>query len=599
MSRALKRTMRRTTPGSVGRGPISGGRIVPLVSLLLLAGTLLAYLPALQADFLWDDDLYIVTNDSLRSLDGLYRIWFDAGTVPEHLRKVHDYSLTLSIYWVEWQLWGNQPFPYHLTNVVLHAVNAFLLWMLLRRLRVRGALAAAAIFAFHPLHVEAVAWISELKTLLSTTFSFLAMLYWLRFVRREERHSYLTSLLLGVLAMLSKITALLLPLVLLLLVWWRAPQRLRSSAVRLIPLFLAAAALTRMTLVREHAGSRYLSTEGSHLVLGFMNGAHAAVFYIGKLLWPSPLLAIYPRWSVELSRWTDAVLPVALFSLVITVWWWRSALGKGPFVATLLYLLMLAPTVGFIDFDFLRFTYVADHFAYPATAAVISLAAALAATVAKKAGISSRLSTVIVSAICGVCALQTFGQCFVYQDDETFWRHTVAYNPESSTASLNLALYLNQAGRPADAEAVVHAALTHHPDDSTFYNVLGVSLLNQAKLDDARAAFERAVALTPTYGGARLNLGLALFRQQRWRQAIEQLELLSTFPERRLLIERHLGLAYQQLGEYPQATLHFESALQLDPHDQPSLDALREMGNSASPPSRTSPSAPSAASAMP
>src|SRR3990170_1792996 len=154
-SRGEKHTMSPPRPGS----PQTLGSAAALGIL-----TLLAYLPAIGGGFVWDDDSYVTRNTTLRSADGLRRIWFELGAVPQYYPLVH------TSFWVEYHLWGLNPRGYHLVNVLLHALNAVLVWLILRRLRVPGAWFAAAVFALHPVHVESAAWITERKNVLSAAF---------------------------------------------------------------------------------------------------------------------------------------------------------------------------------------------------------------------------------------------------------------------------------------------------------------------------------------------------------------------------------------------------------------------------------------------
>ncbi len=154
-----------------------------LLALLLAIVTFVAYQPAWNAGFIWDDDLYVTHNGSLRSAGGLGRIWSQPSSSQQY------YPLVFTSFWLEYQLWGAQSAPYHLANIFLHALNAWLLWRVLRRLEVPGALLAAAVFALHPVEVESAAWITERKNLLSAAFYLLAMLAYFRFrpLRREAR----------------------------------------------------------------------------------------------------------------------------------------------------------------------------------------------------------------------------------------------------------------------------------------------------------------------------------------------------------------------------------------------------------------------------
>src|SRR5690606_24552469 len=134
------------------------------LSLVLIAATALAYLPAYNGDFLWDDDRHIAGNPLLRSAGGLERIWFDIGATPQY------YPLTHTTFWIEWQLWQANVLGYHLVNVALHIGAALLVVRLLKALAIPGAWLAGFVFALHPLHVESVAWMSERKNTLSILF---------------------------------------------------------------------------------------------------------------------------------------------------------------------------------------------------------------------------------------------------------------------------------------------------------------------------------------------------------------------------------------------------------------------------------------------
>ena len=145
------------------------------LAFLRICATIIAYLPALDARYIWDDDDYVTENQTLRSIDGLRRIWLEPTSIPQYYPLVH------STFWVEFHFWKLKPFGYHLVNILLHLANALLLWRVLLGLKVPGAMLAGFIFALHPVHVESVAWITERKNVLSALFFFLSLLAWLRY----------------------------------------------------------------------------------------------------------------------------------------------------------------------------------------------------------------------------------------------------------------------------------------------------------------------------------------------------------------------------------------------------------------------------------
>src|SRR5215831_21076118 len=222
-----------------------GGLIVLLV--------LLVYLPVLHSGFIWDDDSYVTENPTLRSLDGLRRIWFEVGAVPQYYPMVH------STFWLEYHLWGLNPVGFHLVNVLLHAAAAILLWQVLKRLKIPAAWLVATIFALHPIEVESVSWVTERKNVLSAVFYFAAALAYFRFapptesvVRNSRRwYWYAGALILFLAALLSKTVTCSLPAALLLVCWWKKGRVQWSDLLPLLPFLAVGAGLGLLTAGME------------------------------------------------------------------------------------------------------------------------------------------------------------------------------------------------------------------------------------------------------------------------------------------------------------------------------------------------------------
>src|ERR1700694_1453841 len=202
-----------------------------ILALALFAVTLIAYSPAWNGKPIWDDDEHL-TKPELRSLHGLVQIWTHVGTTHQY------YPLLHTVFWIEHRLWDDSYVAYHLVNIALHVGSALLLVKILQELKVAGAWLAGAIFALHPLQVESVAWMSELKNTLSTVFFLSSALLYLRFDRTRDRSAYFVALGLFLLGLLSKSVIAVLPATMLVVLWWKHGKLLwRRDVLALVPFF--------------------------------------------------------------------------------------------------------------------------------------------------------------------------------------------------------------------------------------------------------------------------------------------------------------------------------------------------------------------------
>ena len=273
--------------------------------MLLIAATVIAYSPALNGTALWDDDAHI-TRPELRSLHGLSEIW----TRPDVTQQY--YPVTHSVFWLEQKLWGDNLFLYHLLNVALHLASAFLLLRILSMLAIPGAWFAAAIFALHPVQVESVAWISELKNTLSAVFCLSAALMYLRFDQSRRLLFYFAAFGLFLLGLGAKTTIAPLPGALLVIFWWkRSRLSLKQDVLPLIPFFIAGIGAGLFTAWVEH---NYIGAEGSDFSLSIVErcliAGRAFWFYLSKLFWPHDLIFVYPRWHVNQAIWWQYLFPL-------------------------------------------------------------------------------------------------------------------------------------------------------------------------------------------------------------------------------------------------------------------------------------------------
>jgi len=436
--------------------------LLPLLVLLLLV----VYAPALRGAFVWDDVDFILDTTWYDADDGLRQIWLDPSSTSQY------YPLTYSSHWLEGRLFGRETLGYHVVNVLLHAANALLLWLVLRALAVPGALLAAALFALHPVHAESVAWISERKNVLSAFFFLSSLLAWLRASPPEEdpprvRASwYALCLALYVAALLAKSVSCSLPAVILLLVWWKRGRVERPVLLALAPLFVLGLGFAGLTVWLER---NQVGASGIEFVLTPLDrvaiAGRALWFYAGKLVWPEPLVFIYPRWPDVASAPWQLVYPLAAFLVVAALWVLRGRIGRGPLVAVLLFAGILLPALGFFDVYPMRYSFVADHFQYLASAPLLALAAALLTRGSRAFGAAGRRPALVAAVLaCVVLAALTWRRSHVYASPEALWRDTVAGNPTAWMAMNNLAYELQQQGRPLEAVPLVRRAIALNPE---------------------------------------------------------------------------------------------------------------------------------------
>jgi hypothetical protein len=357
-------------PGTIGR------RDVWLGGALLLALVVLAYLPVLQAGFIWDDDKHLTENPCIVGPLGFAGIWTTA--------EATYYPLVLTTFWVEHALWGFAPLPYHLVNVLVHGACGVVLWLVLAKLRVPGAWAGAALWALHPVHVESVAWVTELKNTQSGVFFLLAILSFLKW--RESRTldggrgrsmHYALALVCAVAAILSKSSTVMLPVVLGLCSWWEERRWRWRSAAPLVPFFLISALASGWTIWEQKFHSGAIGTAWAQSwPERFIIAGRDVWFYLGKLAWPHPLVFIYPRWQIDASH-PLAYLPL-LAGVGAGLYGWRQRHGWGrPLCFAFAYFAVsLFPVLGFFDVYYFRFSFVADHFQYLASMGPLALVGA-------------------------------------------------------------------------------------------------------------------------------------------------------------------------------------------------------------------------------
>jgi tetratricopeptide (TPR) repeat protein len=528
-----------------------GGLIVLLV--------FLAYLPALRGGFIWDDDMYVTNNPLLTAPDGLSRIWFSTDSPSQY------FPLTYTVFRIEHSLWGLNPAGYHGVNILLHAINALLVWLLLKRLSVPGAWLAAAIFALHPVQVESVAWITELKSVLSLFFILLTLFCWIEFVgERSRRFWYGLALIFYALALFSKTTACTLPAALLLILWLKTKPIDWRRLAQVVPFLAMGVGMGLLTVwwERFHQG-----TQGQLFSMGLLErilvASHALWFYAGKLFWPVNLTFSYPRWTINPADPLAYGWLVAGAGLGVAIYFARRFAGRSVEVAALFYVATLSPLLGFIMLYTFRYTFVADHYQYVASIGPIALVAA---------GITIALKTkpFLKLACCGALLLTlgilTWQQAGIYRNPETLWRDTLARNPDCWLAHNNLGILLIDQGRIDEAMEQCHKAVQINPNFAESLNNLGVALAAKGRFDEAIENYRKALLINPSYADALNNLGIALAAKGRFDEAMgDYYQALLINPNNCDALD-NLGVALTARGQFDEAIEKYRQAIQINPN---------------------------------
>jgi protein O-mannosyl-transferase len=549
--------------GAIGQHQAAGTWTPWLLGIAILLATAICYLPAYRSGFVWDDKTLLTENPRVQAADGVMRIW--RGTEdPDY------FPLTYSSLWLEWRLWGMNPAGYHATNVLLHALAAVLLWRLLLRLRVPGAWWASMLFALHPVCVESVAWISERKNTLSLVLYLLALIAYLR-SERGERRWYAVSIAAFALALLSKPSVVMLPVVLLLCAWWQRDRITRADLWRSLPFFGLSGAISFLTIwIVNHRAYGIASIAMGGPLDRLAQAGRAVWFYLYKAVAPVHLAAVYARWQTRAADVSAWIPLLALAFCFAVLWHYRKTWGRAPLFALAYFVISLVPVLGFFRMSYLEIASVADHFQYVAIAAVPALLAGVlmrgpSAPAPRVRWLRASVALAVVVLLGGL----SWQQAHIFTDEETLWRATLAANPGAWLAHSNYAAVLARQGSAADAVEHYREALRIEPNardalsglafllatspDPSIRNFPEAQLLAekvcaitsykipqfletlatvysaQGRLREAQYYFEQAIAADEYYARAYVGLARALMMGQ-------------NFPRAEVLLEKSLGM---------------------------------------------------------
>ena len=570
----------------------SSSTIAPHVLIAVL--TALAYTPTLQNGYVWDDRIFRDAKQ-VTTYEGLYDIWAKPGTIP---RELHYWPMVYTSFWLDYQLFGNNPVTSHITNIVIHIANSCLILTILKRIGLndRAATLSAMIFALHPVHVESVAWAIERKDTLSTLLYLIALL-WHPCLSKSKRPTgaLMLSLLFYALAVLTKSIAVSLPAVLLLIPWFMSGTIRRHEFVQSIPFFVIGASIAIYDIVQM--GAKGNMKFGYTFVQRIMIASRAVCFYLWKIIMPTNLAMIYPLWilSEEKVIWYLSVIFVACS--LIGLFLMRHRWGRGPISGLLFFGMTVGPTLGLIDYSYMLYSFVADRYQYLAMLGPVTVLSAAIVQACDKAdgrqvllplernnaGKQKSKEFAGIAILLGISLYYTtFRQCFAYRDNESFFGHSARQNSDKAmNAWFHLAVHFADSSvkEPQKSIACYRRALQiinerRERVPAIIYNQIapmmyvnaGNALIHALQNPEAATLLlKEAVTNLPTNAKVNQQLADALSKIDKNEEAIEYFSKATQLDPALYLAWGNMGNSYARLFRKEEAEVALKKALAIKP----------------------------------
>lgn len=547
-----------------------------LLCVLLLVTTLALYSPVQRFDFVnYDDPVYVTENTVVA--DGL--TWAGLRWAFTAVRGSNWHPVTWLSHMTDAQVFGQDAAGPHWINVAFHTANTLLLFLLLYRITGASWRSAmvAALFAWHPLHVESVAWVSERKDVLSTLFLLLSLWFYTEYKHARQSKPaprrvvfvYITAFVCFLLGLLSKPMLVTLPFLLLLLdVWPLQRISLRRDAGRdwaaLLwekwPFFALGFAFCLVTFWAQKKGGAVASLDHLPLDVRIANAVVAYATYLRKMAWPTDLAVFYPHpglwpWGVITA---SAVLLTGITSVVI----WQAKARPWLLCGWLWYVGTLVPVIGLVQVGDQAY---ADRYTYvPLIGIFVAIAWEAHAWGSARPRLNLWTRLTLALAVFACCML-THRQLQHWRSAEALFRHALTVTKDNYVAHNNLANALVTAGRTDEARFHFESALTILPSYEAAHLNLGNLLLDQGQADQAARHFLLAVKFKPDSAEGYYNLATALTRLEQHESAVDEFEKALFLQPNHTNAHYNLGIALTKLLRLREAEAHFRRAIQLKP----------------------------------
>jgi tetratricopeptide (TPR) repeat protein len=543
---------------SIATTPDLDRRLAILACVGLVLGTILVYTPVWLHDFVsYDDPLYVTENFHVKA--GLS--WQSVQWALTTGAASNWHPLAWISHMLDVQLFGVNAGAHHVTNLFLHIVDSLLLLGVLWRMSGAFGRSAfvAALFAFHPVHVESVAWIAERKDVLSTFFWMLGLWAYVDYVRTGRWRSYALVVVSLALGLMSKPMVVTFPFALLLLDYWPLTRPIeRRLLIEKLPLFALVAVSSVVTFLAQSRGGAVSALAALPLPLRLANAVTAYFGYIEKTLWPAGLSVFYP-YSREIGVRLAAALVVLLAITAFTI---TQRSHRYLVVGWLWFLGTLVPVIGLVQVGLQS---MADRYTYiPAIGLFVMIAWGVPELL--RAVPKPRVTLIGASAaIIVALAIVAHAQVQYWRDSLTLWTHALQVTPGDSHVETALGSVLAEQGKTAEAAALYAAALQSDPQFAEAHNKLGVVLADQHRTADAIPHYEAALRIKPSLPEAHYNLGNALTAQGRFDEAIAQYRDAIRLRPDDPAAHSALGSVLDDQGHVDQAIAEYRQALRINP----------------------------------
>jgi tetratricopeptide (TPR) repeat protein len=540
-----------------------------LICILLAAVTFAVYLPVRNYEFLhYDDDVYVTDNTAVKS--GLSWQGIEWAFTTGHGSNWH--PLTWLSLMLDCQLFGVKAGPMHVVNVLFHVANTILLFLVLARMTkgVWQSAFIAALFALHPLHVESVAWVAERKDVLSTLFWLLTMLAYARYAERPSAGRYIAVPVLFAVGLMAKPMLVTLPFVLLLLDYWpllrfatkgRQKASLKWLIIEKIPLIVLSVASSVVTFVFQQRGGAVIGSNKILLDERVLNAVVSYLAYLGKMVWPVNLAALYPHPinTIPVSR---AVISGAVLILITIFVVYHARRYKYLLVGWFWYLGTLVPVIGIVQVGAQA---MADRYTYVPLIGIFIIIAFGTEELLEEKPFRKIVLGVLAGVSLSACAVVTSHQMKYWKDSLSLFEHTLNVVTDSPIMENNYANILMDKGRPAEAVAYLSKAIKLHPGSPEIHNNYGNALRETGKVDEAIEHYKIAMKLNPDFTLARYQLGVALAAKGDYEGAIQQYRLYAGTAVELVDIRQGLAAELAKEGKVDDAVNQFRQAMIVKP----------------------------------